>query len=338
MHEYRGVIHVHSTYSDGKGCVDRIADAANRTRADFVILTDHNTMKAREDGHEGRHGRVLLLVGEEITPDTNADHYLAFGIASAIAPSPDPVKNVEAVRRQGGIGIIAHPTGGAFVKGEYVEYPWTNWEAGPFSGIEIWNHSYDITGKSKNIFQLALYALFPWLSPYGPEEGVLETWDYFVSQRGRRVVAVGGVDAHAIISDYEEDFVTVSTYILVPDPFNGTFEHDSASVYAALREGRCFVGADKVADASSFRCHVESGGDLVQMGGTAQLARGATLVVSSPKPGLIRVIRDGEPLAEEWGSSLAIGLDRRGAYRVEVKRKACRRYVPWIFGNHVYVV
>ena len=338
MHEYRGVIHVHSTYSDGKGCVDRIADAANRTRADFVILTDHNTMKAREEGHEGWHRGTLLLVGEEITPDTNADHYLAFGIATAIAPSPDPAKNVEAVRRQGGIGIIAHPTGGAFVKGTYVEYPWTNWEAGTFAGIEIWNHIYDITGKSRNIIQLVLYVLFPWLSPYGPEEGVLETWDYYVSQRGRRVVAIGGVDAHGIIGDYEDDFVTVSTYILTPEPFNGAFGHDSALVYAAIREGRCFVGADKVANASSFRCQVESGGDLVEMGGTASLARGATLTVSSPKPGLISVIRDGELLAEEWSSSLAIGLDRRGAYRVEVKRKACRRYMPWIFGNHIYVV
>ena len=149
---------------------------------------------------------------------------------------------------------------------------------------------------------------------------------------------MGGVDAHGIIGDYKEDFVTVSTYILAPDAFNGEFEHDSALVYAAMREGRCFVGADKVANASSFRCHVESGGELVQMGGIARLARGANLAVSSPKPGLIRVIHDGGTLAEEWGSSLAIRLDRRGAYRVEVKRKACRRYVPWIFGNHIYVV
>lgn len=149
---------------------------------------------------------------------------------------------------------------------------------------------------------------------------------------------MGGVDAHGIIGDYEEDFVTVSTYVLTPDPFNGAFEHDSASVYAAIREGRCFVGADKVANASSFRCHVESGGQPVQMGGTARLARGANLTVSAPEPGLIRVIHDGVPVAEEWGSSLAIVLDRRGAYRVEVKRKACRRYVPWIFGNHIYVV
>ncbi len=330
MHEYRGVMHIHSTYSDGKGCIDKIARAANKARADFVILTDHNTMKAREDGHEGWHEHTLVLVGEEITPDTNADHYLAIDIASAIVPSRDPAENVEAVRRQGGIGIIAHPTGGAFVKGEYMEYPWTNWEAGQFSGIEVWNHVYDITGKAKNIFQLALYVLFPWMAPYGPEEGVVETWDYYV--------AVGGVDAHGIMSDYEDDFVTISTYILTPDPFDGTFEHDSALVYAALREGRCFVGADKVADASSFRCYVESGGELVQMGGTARLARGATLTASSPRPGLIRVIHDGVPLAEEWGSSLVAGLDRRGAYRVEVKRKACGRYVPWIFGNHIYVV
>lgn len=337
MHEYRGVIHVHSTYSDGTGSIGRIVSAARRVRADFVILTDHNTMKAREDGHEGWHGGVLLLVGEEITPDTKADHYLAFDIASTIKPSRDPAENIEAVQRQGGIGIIAHPTGGAFVKGEYMEYPWTNWEAGLFGGIEVWNHVYDITGKAKNLLELALRVMFPWTAPCGPEQGVLETWDYYVSDRGRRVVAIGGVDGHGILSDYEDDFATVSTYILTSDPFNGAFKHDSALVYGALREGRCFVGANKVADASSFRCHVESGGELVQMGGTAKLSRGAALAVSSPKPGLIRVIHDGRLLEERWGVSLETQLEQRGAYRVEVRRKVCGRHMPWIFGNHISV-
>ena len=338
MHEYRGVIHVHSTYSDGKGCIEEIVRAAHRARANFVILTDHNSMKAREDGHEGWHGRVLLLVGEEITPDTNADHYLAFDLNHVIMPSANPAENVEAVRRQGGMGVVAHPTGGAFVKGEYMEYPWTNWEAGQFAGIEVWNHVYDITGKAKNLFQLALHFFFPWTAPYGPEKGVLETWDYFVSERGMRIVAIGGVDAHGLLTDYADDFNTVSTYILTPEPFDGIFQHDSALVYRALRDGRCFVGANKVADASSFRCYVECGSQPVPMGGAARLAKGATLIVSAPRPGLIRVICDGEPLREEWGRSLEATLERRGAYRVEVRLRACGRYVPWIFGNHIFVV
>lgn len=337
MHEYRGVIHVHSAYSDGTGSIDRIVGAAGKARADFVILTDHNTMKARDDGHEGWRNGVLLLVGEEITPDTNADHYLAFNISSTIEPSRDPAENIAAVKSRGGIGVIAHPTGGAFVKGEFIEYPWTDWEAGPFDGIEIWNHVYDITGKAKSAFEVILRIIFPWMAPGGPAPGVLETWDYYVCERGRKVVAIGGVDAHGILSDYECDFATVSTYIFTAEPLTGRFQHDSALVYAALREGRCFVGADKVADASLFRCHVKSGGKLVQMGGTAQLASGATLVVSSPKPGLIRVIHDGGLLLEQWGVGLETELDRPGAYRVEVMRKVCRRHVPWIFGNHILV-
>jgi len=336
-HEYRGVIHVHSTFSDGRGDIDQIMLEANHADVDFLILTDHNTIEAKLRGYEGWHDCCLLVVGEEITPKTKADHYLALDIPCAIDPSDDPAKNIAAVRKAGGIGIIAHPTGGAVVKGEYLEYPWTDWDAGPFDGIEIWNHTYDITGKAKNIFELIFYVLFPKAAKAGPIQDVLDTWDRYSLSQSRRIIGIGGTDSHGLLSRYSDDFKTVCTYILAKEAFNYDAAHDIALVYEALRAGRCFVGADKVAKASGFKCEVVCGDNAVQMGGRACLSRGACLNVHAPEPGLIRIIHNGDVILEEKGVDLEAALESPGVYRVEVKRRVYGRYVPWIYGNHFFL-
>ena len=62
-HELTGIIHCHSTYSDGTGTVPEIAAAARANDLDFLLLTDHDTLAAAQHGEEGWHGSVLLLVG-----------------------------------------------------------------------------------------------------------------------------------------------------------------------------------------------------------------------------------------------------------------------------------
>ena len=76
-YDYRGVIHCHSTYSDGTGDMEEIAKAANDAGLDFVLMTDHDQMKPVEDGQEKWAGSSLIICGTEITPDKN--HYIVFG-------------------------------------------------------------------------------------------------------------------------------------------------------------------------------------------------------------------------------------------------------------------
>src|ERR687896_652548 len=83
MHDLACVVHLHSTYSDGTGTVREIARAARRARADVVLLTDHDTLEAKDRGEEGWYRDVLLLVGTEVSP-RRRNHYLAFGIDRAI--------------------------------------------------------------------------------------------------------------------------------------------------------------------------------------------------------------------------------------------------------------
>ena len=44
-YDYRGIIHCHSTYSDGTGDMEEIGKAANDAGLDFVMMTDHDQMK-----------------------------------------------------------------------------------------------------------------------------------------------------------------------------------------------------------------------------------------------------------------------------------------------------
>lgn len=338
VYTYRGAIHVHSKHSDGRGSVQQIAADARRVGVDFVIITDHNTIAARDDGPEGWHGKALILVSEEVTPDTNADHYLALGARGLVQPSSDPGENISAVRAAGGLGIVAHPTGGAVIHGEYVEYPWTNWNAGVVDGIEIWNHVYDITGKSRNLLQMILWAIAPCLAPAGPIDSVLELWDHLVAGKGRPTVAIGGTDCHGILSSYPRGLRSVCTYIVCPSPFSGDLKHDSELVYSAIREGRCYVGGDKIKDAAGFCCYVNSGDRTVHMGGTVRLSRGAVLMVRSPAEGEIRIVRNGECVLKWRGSELEAELKARGAYRVEVAIPGRKREKPWIYGNHIWVI
>lgn len=46
MHEYVGALHIHSVYSDGTGTVEEIINYAREVGLDYLILTDHNTVKA----------------------------------------------------------------------------------------------------------------------------------------------------------------------------------------------------------------------------------------------------------------------------------------------------
>ena len=45
MYEYLGNLHMHSTYSDGSLDIEDIAARAAQAGLDFIIITDHYTLK-----------------------------------------------------------------------------------------------------------------------------------------------------------------------------------------------------------------------------------------------------------------------------------------------------
>src|SRR3989338_4659658 len=53
--DYAGVIHIHTTYShDAHGTFADVIRVANAQRLDYVVITEHNNLRALHEGKQGR--------------------------------------------------------------------------------------------------------------------------------------------------------------------------------------------------------------------------------------------------------------------------------------------
>ena len=349
MFEYTGAIHIHTRYSDGTGSLRTIIEAARRARTDFIVISDHNNMRIREEGGAGWHDDVLVIIGEEVSPRFN--HYMAIGVQKEIPPDETCAqRNIDAVTRQGGLGFVAHPFGrhrpcsasswlDKLLKLNVTVYPWNDFGVEGFDGIEVWQYMYDWV-KSLNSFNVLAHLIAPNRFITGPDAETMRMWDE--SNRSRKVVGIGTLDAHGKPSilrmfpacSYEYLLGTVRTHILTADPFTRSGTADEQTVIHALREGRCFFANDKLGDSTGFRFYLKSEGSTYQMGEQCPLRDETELLVMAPQEAEIRVMLDGKLLSKAHGESLCRRVNSSGVLRVEARR----RNKPWIFSNPIYVV
>ena len=174
-----------------------------------------------------------------------------------------------------------------------------------------------------------------------PPERNMRRWDELC--RERRVVAIGGLDAHQFgkrigpvvpvrVMAYHRSFRYIRTHVLCSEPPAGELEPDRELVFDALRAGRCYIAVDSVAPASGFRFEA----DDVPMGGEAPAGR-RTLRVRTPLAARLRLLRDGVEIASTEGTSLDAEVEQPGVYRAEARREAKGRERTWILSNPVYL-
>ena len=340
MHDLACVVHVHSLHSDGTGTVPEIARAARRARADVVLLTDHDTLEARRRGEEGWHGDVLVLVGEEVSP-SGRDHYLAFGIDKEVKHRRlDAAGICRAVREARGFGFAAHPFSRGVQRFGRPGMPFGALDCEAVHGIELWSFVTDTVESLSSIPAMLLFVAAPGRVLDHPPGGNMRAWDALC--RERRVVAIGGLDAHQFgkrigpvvlrLMAYRRSFRFIRTHVLCEEPPSGALEHDREQVYGALRDGRCYIAVDSIAPARGFRFEA---GEL-PMGAEAAAGRRAARV-RAPLPARLRLLRDGEELASAEGHALHAEIERPGAYRVEALRRSKGRERTWIVSNPVYL-
>jgi hypothetical protein len=336
VHDLSCVVHVHSTYSDGSGTVPQIARAAKRAGIDVVLLTDHDTLAAKRRGEERWYDDVLVLVGEEVSP-TDRDHFLAFGIDEEINRRLSGPEICKAVSAAGGFGFAAHP----FSRGsERFKRPGIAFrELDCLEGVELWSFLNDTGERVRGFRDLARMILAPERAIGGAPEGNLREWDRLC--QARRVVAVGGLDAHQFgiriagrvplrLMSYQRSFKQLHTHVLVEREPTRDLEHDRALVYDALREGRCYIANDQLADARGFRFWADA--PELAMGGEAAFAPGLTVRAATPQPAEIRLVRDGAEIAKSHASELHHSIELPGVYRVEANLHG----KAWIVSNPVY--
>jgi hypothetical protein len=353
MHEIVVNLHMHTRYSDGTGTHRDIVRAALRTGLDAVIVTDHDVFVQGFEGYyQEKNQRVLLLIGEEIHDQDRhpqKNHLLAFGAERELAHfADDPQLLINQVRDAGGLSFIAHPYDPAAPLFNEEDISWIDWRVDNYTGIELWNALSELKTHLPTKLHGILYAYFPALVANAPLRSTLVLWDKLLSE-GRRVVAIGGSDAHALhvsmgplhrsIFSYDFHFHSINTHVILPTPLTGEAKADKRMLYEALAQGRCFIGYDLPASTRGFRFTAQGRQDSVIMGDEITARGGVTLQAHLPNTAEMRLIKDGRVI-QTWKHQQACAhiTTDPGVYRLEVYRKYLGKKRGWIFSNPIYVV
>ena len=347
MYDYKGIAHCHSTYSDGEGTYEEIIEAANRADLDFLMMTDHHTLKPRDDGYEGWKGNALVIVGMEISPG-DYDHYLAFGIDSSFQADGigEPQKYIDKVREAGGLGFLAHPDQSGIDGLKIPSCVWKRWDVSGYTGLGVWDLMTDWEGRCPDYLRAALQYFLRLSVISGPKAEALRRWDEL--NRSGRVVGIGEIDNHAktlsflglkaTVFPYRYAFKSIVNHVLLEGPFERDSAKDTSKLLKALGEGRLYISHEYWDEADGFRFWAENSLGRAEIGGTMRLAGKTRLIAELPGKGKIRLVKDGAVAEEAEARELEHTVKESGVFRVEVYQRRRFGPKPWIFSNHIRVV
>jgi hypothetical protein len=295
---------------------------------------------------EGFFRKMPLLIGLEIGRRYN--HYLAFNLRSMInSEGLSPQEVIDEVRKQGGIGFLAHP----FEKGmpfreNSKAYTWNDLSVTGFTGICIWNFSSRWKERVKSLFHALFLMRFRSQLLKGPS---LETMSFYDELcRHRRVVAIGGSDAHGAVFKwwrfnirplpYESLFESINIHIFLKKKIFRDFLVAKDDIYEDMREGRLFIANDNIHPARGFRFnYISDDGSDLNMGEEGAFYPG-NLIIEAPAKGEIRLIRDGRLIKRVRDTEAVFHVTEKGVYRVEVYHRIVPfGWRPWIFTNPIYL-
>jgi len=343
----KGVFHLHSTFSDGKGTVAEICRAAAAQNLDFVILTDHGRPNREASAATAWKDGTLLIGASEFS--LHAGHLAAAGYRlQDYEFPPEAQEAIREVENDGGVTFISHPLDGRI--------PWTDWDARGFTGIEI--ISLYQMAKKNLLYGLTLFPLQYLLSPdyaltaiitYPKQE--LAIWDRF--NRQGRYFGIYALDSHAKLAlgkkihfrfpSYGATFKIMRVYAKVDRDLDRDAAAAAATVIAALRCGNFFSAIESLAAANGFEFHyLEDDGRRVEMGGDAERP-GGSLVLRLPFPFAtdVRITKDGRPFRLIEGNTrqeISVHVSTPGVYRCEVFIHSGRlSHLPWILANPIFL-
>lgn len=337
---YSGVIHVHTTESDGTRTLEEVAGIGDDVNLDFILFSDHMTLSNRDNGKEGWYGNTLALVGYEHNDEPDKNHLLIYDSPGMYPTEHTAAEYVEAAARDNAVTIIAHPDEVRNRMAKYPPYEWTDWSVDNVSGIELWNQMSEWMEKLTPLNQLVM-AFSPRKSMVGPTSRVLRWWDELNMRR--KYVGVTSVDAHSFpvsvgpftvrIFPYKVHFRTLQTHLVLSEKLSRDLPTARKQIYDALRNCRVFGSNVRWGGIEGFEFSAANDKEKTTIGGTIKQVDGTQLTVVLPKPARIRLIGNGQQLAEVKGDRLDYTVVRPGVYRVEAwKYNRC-----WLFSNHIRI-
>ncbi|MBP7654621.1 hypothetical protein KA977_14455 [Candidatus Dependentiae bacterium] len=341
LYEYSGVIHIHTECSfDTSGDLKSLVEAADKTKPDFCLITDHNSIEFIKKYGEHVINGCSYICGEEITPPNLLHHLMALNIKDNINPDNNPQINIDNVNKQNGISILCHPHIPEKTLFLFKDVSWKNWDVEGFTGIELWSYMLEWTSQI-NLTNFILYMLFPHWVVNEPDEDLTYKWDQI--NKTRKCVCIGGVDAHVKkiipygfnkVFRYDFLFNTIRTNIFTKIPMTDSIETNKNIIYDAIRNGNSFISNYEISDSRGFRFFAVSNKTIYSVGDTIIYENQQIVfsIVTSVKCE-INLFRNGEIIARIIDTELDYMVNQKGNYRVETV--LARR--KWIITNNIYV-
>lgn len=338
FHEISGAIHLHTTYSDGGVSLFELIGAAQSLDLDYIIVTDHMTLKGRQDGFEGFHKNLMVLIGYEHNDKKNRNHYLALNTPYVYKGLNTPKQYVTAIHDDHGLGFIAHPDENRHYFGKLPPYPWTDWKIDQFDGIELWNQMSDWMENLRSWFSI-LKLMYPRRFMRNVSKNLLNKWDTL--NQNRFVSGIGGVDAHTrrirlgllsiTIFPIRVELQGIRTHLYLKENFDSSdFTNSKEKLLQALKNGHGFISNFRRGDARGTKIFLEQDGKIFCPGlQETTLISKSKIKVELPAQGDIIFIRNGISLTSKHGTSAEFDIKENGVYRVEVHRNG----KAWIYSN-----
>ncbi len=346
----KGVYHMHTVFSDGKGTIDDITRAAGSLRLDFVILTDHGRPNRKSAKSTAYLNDVLLIGASEFSLLSGHLTAAGFKIPGYIFP-PEPQEAINEVLQDKGVCFIAHPYDGRI--------PWTDWNARGFTGMEVL--SCYSSARRISILKLAIFPLqylmssnYSLLSTLEYPRAEMEKWDWLnLEDRGGHYYGIYGLDAHGRLAadgkfelnfpSYRAMFEILEIYVKLERELPANAQQASDVIISALRQGNFFSVIEAIAPANGFEAYfLDNSGQLVEMGGSSPVEEGK-LVINLPFEFETDIVvkRDGQVYREIAGNQekkCEIGVKGPGFYGIEVfvTHNKFKR-LPWVLANPFFI-
>jgi hypothetical protein len=137
----RGVLHIHSLFSDGEESLERVVEILRRSGMSFAAVSDH--AEVFDDRRMEQYVRLceslsddqfLVIPGLEFALRGGSIHILGYGITRRVRFS-SMEQLVDGIHNEGGLAVLAHPPAGSTNIIDPIK--------AKLDGIEVWNGRYD---------------------------------------------------------------------------------------------------------------------------------------------------------------------------------------------------
>lgn len=288
----RGDLHCHTHHSEAQGSVMDLIAAAERKGLDFLAITDHNTTSHWGEMEEhGKGAGIILIPGEEVTTYWGHANVWGWGrwLDFRCRTREEMERVYDAASSEGRIFSINHPKPGG-----------PPWEFGydlPFDCIEVWHGLWSMGNEYS-----------------------LETWRRLLAA-GRRVVAVGGSDAHPRFNVQGR----LIEWLGYPTTWVWTEELSSTAILTGIRAGHVSISAcpegPLVSIAVKWKGDTFRQGEAFPFAGKAELevevreGAGLELALISWRGELARK----RILEDQWKAIMSVDLAKEGYVRAELR-------------------